>query len=73
MVKSSNQAEIRKAFTGQARGFESARMNFSKKEYLDHAVSEISPNKTDPCPGGCLRSLCLWAGDCSIRRQCDLS
>lgn len=46
-MKSWNQTEIRRAFTQQASGFESNRMNFSKKEYLDYAVSKIAPAKTD--------------------------
>ena len=46
-MRSSNQAEIRRAFTQQAGGFESERMNFSKKEYLSDAVSKIAPKKTD--------------------------
>ncbi len=46
-MKSWNQTEIRRAFTQQASGFESNRMNFSQKEYLDYAVSKIAPAKTD--------------------------
>lgn len=46
-MRSSNQAEIRRAFTQQAGGFESERMNFSQKTYLADAVSKIAPWKTD--------------------------
>lgn len=46
-MKSTNQAEIREAFTQQASGFESSQMNFSQKEYLDYAVSLIAPTPTD--------------------------
>ena len=46
-MKSANQTEIKKAFTKQAAGFESSKMNFSNKEYLEYAVSKIQPKKTD--------------------------
>lgn len=46
-MRSSNQSEILKAFTKQADGFESGKMNFSKKDYLVYAVSKIKPQKTD--------------------------
>ncbi len=46
-MKSSNQAEIREAFSRQAGNFESNRMNFSNKEYLSYAVSKIAPQKTN--------------------------
>lgn len=46
-MKSSNQAVIQKAFTQQASGFESSRMNFTKQDYLDYAISKISPSKSD--------------------------
>ena len=46
-MKSSNQTEIREAFSRQADGFESAHMNFSSKEYLGYVASKIAPEKTD--------------------------
>ncbi len=46
-MKSSNQEKIRNAFTQQAAGFESSKMNFSNQAYLDYAVSRIAPAKTD--------------------------
>ena len=46
-MKSTNQAQIRQVFTQQAAGFESARMNFSKQNYLDYAVRKIAPTKDD--------------------------
>lgn len=46
-MKSSNQAEICEAFSRQAVGFDSDRMNFSNKGYLSYAVSKIAPKKTD--------------------------
>lgn len=46
-MKSSNQAQIQQAFTQQAAGFESERMNFSKQDYLDYVVQKIAPSKTD--------------------------
>lgn len=60
-MKSSNQTEIRQAFTQQAKGFESGKMNFSKKEYLEYAVSKIAPKKTD-------RVLEVAAGTCACGR-----
>ena len=60
-MKSSNQAEIRQAFTQQAKGFESVKMNFSKKAYLDYAVSKLTPKKTD-------RVLEVAAGTCACGR-----
>lgn len=60
-MKSSNQAEIQKAFTQQAEGFESGKMNFSRKEYLEYAVSQIAPKKTD-------RVLEVAAGTCACGR-----
>ncbi len=46
-MRSANCTDIQKEFTKQANVFESARMNFSKKEYLKYAISKISPKKTD--------------------------
>ena len=46
-MKSSNEAQIQRAFTQQAAGFESNRMNFSKQDYLDSVVQKIVPSKTD--------------------------
>ena len=46
-MKSSNQSEIRQAFTRQAAGFESERMSFSKADYLSYMVNRIAPVKTD--------------------------
>ena len=46
-MKSANQSDIQKAFTQQAAGFESTRMNFTKKDYLDYAVRKISPTESD--------------------------
>lgn len=46
-MKSANQTEIQKSFTQQAKNFESGKMNFSKKEYLNHTVSKIAPAGTD--------------------------
>lgn len=46
-MRSSNQTEIREAFSRQAGGFESDRMNFSNKEFLSYAVAKIAPKKTD--------------------------
>ncbi len=60
-MKSSNQAEIREAFSRQAGGFESDRMNFSNKEYLSYAVSKIAPKKTDTV-------LEVAAGTCAFGR-----
>lgn len=60
-MKSSNQTEIREAFSRQAGGFESNRMNFSNKEYLSYAVSKIVPKKTD-------RVLEIAAGTCACGR-----
>ena len=46
-MRSTNQAEIQKAFTQQAGGFESECMNFSKKDYLDYVVAKLKPTKRD--------------------------
>ena len=46
-MKSQNKDTIQKAFTIQAAGFESKKMNFKKQEYLDYAIKKISPEKTD--------------------------
>ena len=43
-MRSSNRAEIEKAFTQQEGHFESAKMNFSNREYLDDAMQKIAPN-----------------------------
>lgn len=60
-MKSSNQTEIREAFSRQADGFESAHMNFSSKEYLGYVVSKIAPEKTDTV-------LEIAAGTCACGR-----
>lgn len=60
-MKSPNQDTIRQAFTKQAGSFESRKMNFSNKEYLDYAVSKISPQKTD-------KVLEVAAGTCACGR-----
>ncbi len=44
-MKSANQTEIQKSFTQQAKNFESGKMNFSKKEYLNHTVSKNCPRR----------------------------
>lgn len=46
-MKSVNQAQIQRAFTGQAAKFESSRMNFSNRDYLEHMVQKLAPVKTD--------------------------
>ena len=46
-MKSSNKVQIQQAFTQQAAGFESERMNFSKQDYLYSVVQKIAPSKTD--------------------------
>ena len=46
-MKSSNKAQIQQAFTQQAAGFESERMNFSRQDYLDYVVQKIAPSKSD--------------------------
>ena len=46
-MKSPNKAQIQQAFTQQAAGFESKRMNFSKQDYLYSVVQKIAPTKTD--------------------------
>ena len=42
-MKSSNRDAIQQAFTQQAGGFESSRLNFSRQDYLDRLVSSIAP------------------------------
>lgn len=46
-MKSENSAQIQKAFTQQAAGFESRSMSFSKQDYLDYAVARVAPKSTD--------------------------
>lgn len=46
-MKSENSAQIQKAFTQQAVGFESRSMNFSKQDYLDYAVARVAPEASD--------------------------
>lgn len=46
-MKSENSAQIQKAFTQQAAGFESRSMNFSKQDYLDYAVARVAPEASD--------------------------
>lgn len=46
-MRSVNQAQIQQAFTGQAVGFESERMSFTKKDYLAFVVQKIAPTKAD--------------------------
>ncbi len=46
-MKSENSAQIQKAFTQQAAGFESRSMNFSKQDYLDYAVARVAPKTSD--------------------------
>lgn len=60
-MKSENREQIQKAFTQQAAGFESGRMNFSKQEYLDYAVSRVAPRQTDDV-------LEVAAGTCACAR-----
>lgn len=36
-MTSSNAKTIQKSFTGQAKNFETKSMNFTKREYLEHA------------------------------------
>lgn len=60
-MKSENREQIQKAFTQQAAGFESGRMNCSKQEYLDYAVSRVAPRQTDDV-------LEVAAGTCACAR-----
>ncbi len=46
-MKSENSAQIQKAFTQQAAGFESRNMNFSKQDYLDYAIARVAPKASD--------------------------
>ena len=46
-MRSQNRAEIQRAFTQQAEGFESEKMNFSKQSYLHEIVLRIDPQETD--------------------------
>ena len=46
-MRSSNQAEIQRAFTQQADGFESDRMHFSRKAYLDDLAEKIGVSGED--------------------------
>ena len=46
-MRSSNQAEIQRAFTRQADGFESDRMHFSRKAYLDDLAAKIGVSGED--------------------------
>ena len=43
----SHMETINKSFTEQAKAFENANMNFSKKEYLDYTMKAIGASKTD--------------------------
>ena len=47
IIKSSNRDAIQQAFTQQAGGFESNRLNFTRQDYLDHIVSVITPLTND--------------------------
>ena len=46
-MKSVNKEEIQRAFTQQASGFGSNKMNFTKQDYLDYMVARMAPAKTD--------------------------
>ena len=50
--------KINSSFTDQAKSFENANMNFSKKEYLDYTMKAIGAAKTDlvlePAAGTCV-------------------
>lgn len=46
-MESQNKAEIQRAFSQQAQNFESGKMNFTNREYLDYAVSKIAPKASD--------------------------
>lgn len=46
-MKSSNRDAIQKAFTEQASGFESSKMNFTKQEYLDYTIEKMNPTPKD--------------------------
>ena len=57
-----NTDEIRKSFTIQARNFESAKMSFSKQEYLDYTVESIDLGRDD-------KALDAAAGTCACGRS----
>lgn len=61
MTKSENRATIQQAFTAQAAGFESARMSFSKQDYLQYVVRKIAPSQRDA-------ALEVAAGTCACGR-----
>ena len=67
-MKSSNQAQIQKAFTQQAAEFESNRMNFSEQDYLNSAVQKIAPSTIASYAGNVAASPCLaifvWRINC---------
>ena len=46
-MRSTNQAQIQRAFTQQAADFESSWMSFSKQDYLSGMISKIGPRKSD--------------------------
>ena len=50
--------KINSSFTDQAKSFENANMNFSKKEYLDYTMKAIGAARTDlvlePAAGTCV-------------------
>lgn len=46
-MKSTNQDQVKAAFTQQASGFESDRMNFTKKGYLDYVVERVAAKPDD--------------------------
>lgn len=56
-----NTARIQRAFTAQAQGFESPRMNFAKRDYLTHLITCTQPSPTD-------RFLEVAAGTCACGR-----
>ena len=60
-MKSSNRDAIQQAFTQQAGGFESSRLNFSRQDYLDRLVSSIAPLTNASV-------LEVAAGTCACRR-----
>ena len=72
-MKSSNEAQIQHAFTQQAAGFESKRMNFSKQDYL-YSVVQNDCSVKDRCRfGGSRRNLYLRSDDCPVCQKCCLS
>lgn len=72
-MKSSNEAQIQHAFTQQAAGFESKRMNFSKQGLFVFCGTKDCSVK-DRCRfGGSRRNLCLRSDDCPVCQKCCLS